>query len=247
MSGSPEAGAKVMVQSQKQKTSPFADFGRDKSKPDLKFQSASERVVRIDVEGRALIKLGSAIAYFGEIEFKRLPPLKMKGIQSKALSALTPLVSAEGKGVLYCATNGWRVNVVQLADQIVNVSAEELLVFEDSLEFEFFGVGKGISLASGGVIGVRLTGTGSFALAVHGAPLVLPVRSGDDLFTDPHATVAWTDGLQPTLETDLSWRSLLKIGGGEAFQMRFSGNGEVVIQPSEDKAKFSGKRIKSLL
>jgi uncharacterized protein (AIM24 family) len=59
--------------------------------------------------------------------------------------------------------------------------------------------------------------------------------------------VAWTEGLVPTLATDLNWKDLVGIGGDEAFQMHFAGSGDVVIQPSEDSAKFTRKMLKKLI
>jgi len=203
--------------------------------------------LRINVDGRVWLKLGSEIAHYGNVKLKRLPPLKAKGISEKLLRTMTPLASAEGKGVVYCATKGWRVRIIKLAGETVNVAGNELLAFEDSLEFDMFMVGTGFSVTSGGIFGVKLSGTGSLAIAVHGDPMVLPVTPGNDLKTDPHATVAWTDGLVPTLATDLSWRSLIGKGGGEAFRMHFSGSGEVVIQPSEDSAKVTPKMLKKLI
>lgn len=232
---------------QKEKASPFADFPRDTGSAEGKFVKASERIVRINVDGRALVKLGAGIAHYGDIKFNRLPPLKAKGLSEKLLRMVTPLVSVEGKGAVYCAKQGWRVRIVTLTGGTVNVAADELLAFEDSLEFDMFMVGVGVSLTSGGIFAIKLSGSGSLAIAVHGDPMVLPVTPGNDLRTDPHATVAWTEGLVPTLSTDLSWLSLIGKGGGEAFEMHFAGTGEVVVQPSEDAAKFTGKRLKKLL
>ncbi len=232
---------------QKEKASPFVDFPRETVPAEANFVKASERIVRIKVDGRALIKLGAGIAHYGDIKFNRLPPLKATGVSEKLLRVVTPLVSVEGKGVVYCARQGWRVRIVTLTGGTVNVAADELLAFEDSLDFDMFMVGVGVSLSSGGIFAVKLSGTGSLAIAVHGDPLVLPVTAENDLRTDPHATVAWTEGLVPTLSTDLSWRSLIGKGGGEAFEMHFAGIGEVVVQPSEDAAKFTGKKLKKLL
>jgi hypothetical protein len=75
----------VMGQNQNQGVSPFADFPRDNSDLRSHFAKAADRIVRIDVDGLTYIQLGSAIAHYGDIKFKRLPPLKMKGIEQKAL------------------------------------------------------------------------------------------------------------------------------------------------------------------
>jgi len=52
--------------------------------------------------------------------------------------------------------------------------------------------------------------------------------------TDPNATVAWSGNLAPEIRTDISLRSLIGRGGGEAFQMSFQGDGFVVVQPYEE-------------
>jgi uncharacterized protein (AIM24 family) len=42
-------------------------------------------------------------------------------------------------------------------------------------------------------------------------------------------------------------KTLIAKGGGEAFQVHFTGSGDVVIQPSEDSAKFTAKMLKKLI
>jgi uncharacterized protein (AIM24 family) len=49
--------------------------------------------------------------------------------------------------------------------------------------------------------------------------------------TDPHATLAWSGDVTPTLKTDLSWRSAFRHGGQQPLQMLFEGTGFVVVQP----------------
>jgi uncharacterized protein (AIM24 family) len=64
--------------------------------------------------------------------------------------------------------------------------------------------------------------------------LTLRCRAADPVVTDPNATVAWSGNLSPQIKTDISLRSLIGRGGGEAFQMRFEGEGFVVVQPCEE-------------
>lgn len=230
-----------------QPNDPFSDVPRELGKGGSALEKATDRLLRINVDGRVIIKLGSAIAHYGDIKFDRLPPLKAKGLEDKLILMASPLAVAEGKGTLYCATQGWRTRILRLAGQTVHVSANELLAFDDSLEVDMFVVGEGLTIASGGLFVVKLSGTGSVALAVHGDAIVLPVKPGMDLRTDPHATVAWTDGLVPTMTTDITWRTFIKKGSGEAFQMHFSGTGEVLVQPAEDPAKFTLSKLRKLI
>ena len=54
------------------------------------------------------------------------------------------------------------------------------------------------------------------------------------MFTDPNATVACSGSLQPTVHTDMSIKTFLGRGSGESIQLKFEGQGFVVIQPKEE-------------
>jgi len=90
------------------------------------------------------------------------------------------------------------------------------------------------------------------AVALHGNPLTLPVSENEPISTDPHATLAWSGSLTPSLKTDLSWRSIFRHGGQEPVQMFFEGHGVVIAQPFKDPAPIEGrlrplKRLKAML
>ena len=51
---------------------------------------------------------------------------------------------------------------------------------------------------------------------------------------DPDALVAWSDGLKMKGKRSFKASSLIGRGSGEAYQLGFSGQGFVVVQPSED-------------
>jgi uncharacterized protein (AIM24 family) len=94
---------------------------------------------------------------------------------------------------------------------------------------------KVAGMLSGGLFNVRLGGSGIVAITSHYEPLTLPVnaRTGP-VFTDPNATVAWSGGLNPEIITDISLGTLLGRGSGESVQLRFAGEGWVVVQPYEE-------------
>ena len=196
-------------------------------------------MLRIEVDGGVWLKPGAAIAYRGNIRFERLPTLDAHSVVDAALRELAPIVRGSGRGRLYCGHHGAHVRLVQLAGEAINVTAHDLIAFEDSLQFEPHVVAHGIGIAAGGLITMRLSGHGSIALASHGEPLTLPVTPGDPVSTDPHATIAWSGDLTPALKTDLNWRSLFHHGGREPVQMFFEGNGYVMVQPFEDPRRIS--------
>jgi uncharacterized protein (AIM24 family) len=60
------------------------------------------------------------------------------------------------------------------------------------------------------------------------------VEPGNPVYTDPNATVAWSGELQPEFVTDVSLKSFFGRGSGESVQMKFEGQGFVVVQPFEE-------------
>jgi uncharacterized protein (AIM24 family) len=203
------------------------------------FTQESDRMLRIDVDGGVWLKPGAAIAYRGSIAFDRLPTLGAHSFSEAAFRELTPIVRAAGKGRLYCGHHGEQVRIVRLENETIYVVWEELLGFEESLQFEAGIVAHGVGIASGGLIRMKLSGIGSVALVTHGEPLTLPVAPGDPVSTDPGATIAWSGALTPLLKTDLGWRSILGHGGQEPIQMFFEGSGYVVVQPHKNQPRFA--------
>jgi uncharacterized protein (AIM24 family) len=89
-------------------------------------------------------------------------------------------------------------------------------------------------MMAGGLFNVRCEGTGMIAFTTHYEPLTLKVTPGQPVITDPNATVAWSGNLQPIIQTDISFKTFLGRGSGESIQMRFEGEGFVVVQPFEE-------------
>jgi uncharacterized protein (AIM24 family) len=202
------------------------------------FRLESDRVLRIDVDGGVWIKPGAAIAYRGDLTFERRRTMEARSVDQVAVREMSPLVRARGRARLYCAHHGAHVHLLDLHGETVVVSAQDVLAFESSLGFEMSLLGHGLGIAAGGLIVVALSGEGALAVATHGETLRLAVTPDNPLNTDPHATVAWSGGLTPTLKTDLSWRSVIGHGGHQPVQMRFEGTGFVIVQPYKDSSRL---------
>lgn len=216
------------------------------------FVCESARTLRIDVTGEVWLKPGAAIAYRGDLTFERRATLDAEDAVDAVLRESAPLVRARGTGRLYVAHQGAHVRLLRLAGETLHVTWSELLAFEPTLRFQPRLVAHGVGLAAGGLTVLRLSGHGVLALATHGQPLTLAVTPDRPVCTDPHATLAWSDGLEPMLKTDLTWRSIIGHGGSEPFQMHFAGDGFVVVQPFEDPSRITLgasplKRLASML
>lgn len=215
----------------------FVEATSERDNPGIDFELESTKMLEINLAGRVWTKLGSMIAYRGEVKFIREGMLE-GGIGKafmKALSGeMSPLTKVEGRGKVYVADSGKEISILRLENGSMNVSGNDLLAFQDTVSYTVTMHKKISGMLSGGLFSVRLEGTGLVAITTHGRPLTLAVTPNDPVITDPNATVAWSGNLSPELKTDISMKSLIGRGGGETFQMVFRGEGFVVVQPFEE-------------
>lgn len=217
-----------------------------------RFDIVEKRLVRIEVDGFVWIRRGTAIAYHGDLKFRRETVLQAEGVQMKAgpvRSALkrevVPLAKAEGKGCLYVSNDGAHNQVVRLEGGTVYIVSSNLLAFEPTLEHEVLMVG-GVGVLAGGIFVIKMSGNGLVAFSVKGDPLMMRVTPDDPVSTDPTAVIAWTGSLWPELKTDIEMRSLLAHGGGEAVQMLFRGDGYVIVHARSRMEAMRSSLIKSV-
>ena len=200
-----------------------------------KFELENSKLLDIDVDGSVMTKAGSMIAYEGDLSFtgKSSAEGGLSGfIKSQATSEGTPVMKVEGRGTLYLADQEKRVQVLSLdADESITVNGNDVLAFENDVEYEIGTIGSLGGAAAAGLTNVYLSGPGMVAITTHGDPLVLdpPVR------TDPSATVAWSSNLSPSIDTNRSLSDAIGQSSGETYQMAFDGDeGFVVVQPYEE-------------
>jgi len=201
------------------------------------FELETPHMLQINMKGLMWIKLGSMIAYRGDISFEREGMLE-RGVGQLLKRTISgegaKLTKAQGTGALYLADKGKRVTLLKLESESIVVNGNDLLAFEASIKNEITMMRKISAIASGGLFNVRLSGSGIIAITTHHNPVTLVVRAGQPIHTDPQATVAWSGHLTPDFKTDIQFKTLLGRGSGESFQMRFDGDGFVIVQPYEE-------------
>ncbi|MFD1642689.1 AIM24 family protein [Halohasta litorea] len=200
-----------------------------------RFELENSKLLDIDVDGTIIAKAGSMIAYDGDLSFtgKSSAEGGLTGmIKSKVTSEGTPVMEVEGQGHVYLADQEKKIQILELdAGESISVNGNDVLAFEDRVDYEISTIGSIGGASAGGLLNVYLTGPGTIAITTHGDPLVLepPVR------TDPDATVAWSSNLSPSLKADRSLKDSIGQSSGETYQMSFEGsNGFVVVQPYEE-------------
>lgn len=205
------------------------------------WQLESKKMLEVHLNGNSVFtKLGAMVAYYGNLSFERASYGGAgKFIKAAATGERAATTKASGSGILYCADQGKEISILYLENQSIFVNGSDCLAYSESLSWDIVFTG-GASMMAGGLFSLKLAGTGYVAITTHGKPLVLGVAPGQPLFTDPSATVAWSDGLQTSVKADVNLKTLLGRASGETFQMRFDGQGFVVVQPYEEIVAASG-------
>lgn len=224
----------------------FVQATAERDQPGEVFELESDRMLEVNVQGRVWSKLGAMIAYRGQLTFKREGMMEggLGNAFKKMVSGeMAPLAKIEGTGSAYLADGGKHITVLRLQNEALNVNGNDLLAFEDAVSYDITMHRRVSGMMSGGLFSVRLSGAGLVAIMSHGRPLTLRVTPGDPVMTDPNATIAWSGNLMPDLKTDMSLRTMIGRGGGETFQMRFDGDGFVVVQPFEELPQMSGQAV----
>ena len=141
---------------------------------------------------------------------------------------------------MYFADDGKRIQILYLNNETICVNGNDVLVLEDSLDYDITMLRSMGAMAAGGLFNVKISGVGHVAISSHFEPLTLAVKRGRPVFTDPNATVAWSGNLTPAIHTDVSIGTFFGRGSGESFQLKFDGDGWVVLQPYEEKPVVHG-------
>ncbi|MCJ7841449.1 AIM24 family protein [Lederbergia sp. NSJ-179] len=201
------------------------------------FELETPRLLEVNLEDQVWAKAGSMVAYEGKIKFEREGILE-HGLGKTFKKALTgegtSLMKATGRGKLYLADTGKKIIILHLQNDKIFVNGNDLLAFEPSVKWDIKLMKRVAGMMAGGLFNVRCEGTGMIAITTHYEPLTLRVTPGKPVITDPNATVAWSGNLEPKFQTDITFKTFLGRGSGESIQMKFEGDGFVVVQPYEE-------------
>jgi uncharacterized protein (AIM24 family) len=207
------------------------------------FELESDRMLEVNLNGTVWMKMGAMVAYRGRIKFTREGIFEqgLGNLLKKAVSGEgARLTKGEGQGKMYLADRGKKISIIRLDGEALCVNGNDILAFETTVKNEIKLMRRVAGVVAGGLFNYRLSGSGLIAVTSHYDPMTLRVSPGNPVFTDPNATIAWSANLQPDFKTDISFKTFLGRGSGESFQMKFEGDGFVVVQPYEEVYRVAG-------
>ncbi len=111
------------------------------------FEMENKRLLEINLDGMVWIKIGSMVAYTGNIKFVREGMLE-HGVDKLFKKALTGegvhLAKATGAGKLYVADGAKRVSIINLQNEAIYVNGNDVLAFETGVHYDIKMMRRGI-------------------------------------------------------------------------------------------------------
>ncbi|OPY25386.1 MAG: hypothetical protein A4E27_00949 [Methanobacterium sp. PtaU1.Bin242] len=202
------------------------------------FELENKYMLNVNLNGKVWAKKGAMVAYNGDVKFSREGTMEHgldKFVKKAVTGEASTLMKMKGRGQVYLADSGKEVTVLNLQNDKIYVNGNDLLAFEDRIDWDIKMTATTSGMMSGGLFNIRLQGTGMVAITTHYTPVTMVVTPDKTIYTDPNATVAWSGGLTPSIKTDIDFKTLLGKDSGETFQMKFRGHGFVIVQPYEER------------
>ncbi|MFJ8139907.1 TerD family protein [Streptomyces sp. NPDC096013] len=196
----------------------------------------NKKLIRVDlgIGGQpVLARQGSMVLYQGKVDFG----YKGAGFAGRLVGNATgqemQLMRCTGQGQVFLAENSTHLHPVELQGDAICVSAENVLAFDESLQYEVRRI-EGHGIPGGALFTMQFQGTGTIVVKTHGSPVVLPVTP--TTFADCNAVVAWSAAAQVIVSSQVRMRRNAYPGDtGESVNLQFRaapGN-FIVVQPYE--------------
>ncbi len=200
------------------------------------FTLQNPRLLKVELsETSVMARNGAMVAYQGDVRFEHKGGGLGRLLKKAATGESLRLMQASGSGELFLANQAMLVHVLRLQNDALTVNGANILAFEAGIDWDITRVRGGTAgMLAGGLFNVGLSGSGLVALVSDGEPLRLDVSEAPT-FADPQAAIAWSGGVTTNLKADVQAKSLIGMGSGESFQLGLSGQGWVLVQPSEGR------------
>jgi uncharacterized protein (AIM24 family) len=180
-------------------------------------------------------KLGSMVAYQGDVKFEHAGSGGMGRMLKKAVTGEgQSLMKITGTGEVFLADTAQDIHLIYLENDKVTVNGPNLLAFDAGIDWDIERVQGASGMMGGGLFNTALSGTGWVAILSDGPPVLLNVATAPT-FADAQAAITWSSGVSTSMKTDVNLKTLIGRGSGESIQMAFSGEGWVLVQPSEGR------------
>ena len=214
----------------------LAQFNETESQDAFSLQNS--KLLKVELNQVTIqAKLGSMVAYQGDVSFEHAGSGGMSRLVKKAVTGEgTSLMKISGSGEVFLADQAQDIHLVYLENDSITVNGPNLLAFDSGIDWDIRRVQGASSMMGGGLFNMALEGTGWVAIISDGPPVLLNVATAPT-FADAQAAITWSSGVTTGIKTDVNLKTLIGRGSGESVQMSFAGQGWVLVQPSEGRVQ----------
>jgi uncharacterized protein (AIM24 family) len=203
------------------------------------FKLQCDRLLAVELQNEKVFAIaGSAIAREGPIKFEKalLGGEGLFGVLKRKVSKEQfELMLARGSGTVYLASQAREISILPLNGEKMFIESRSLLAFDEPLKTNVAFAGLRGATSGQGLFTTTVEGRGNVAVISDGSLLTLEVTPAFPLFIDPDAFIGYQGNLRQEFVFDVNWKTMVGEESGETYQLKFSGNGLVHIQPSERK------------
>lgn len=212
----------------------LAQFNETQATDAFTLQNSKLLKVRLDAV-TIQAKAGSMVAYQGQVTFEHAGSGGLGRMLKKAATGEgTTLMKVTGTGEVFLADTAQDIHLIYLENDKVTVNGPNVLAFDAGIDWDIERVQGASAMMGGGLYNMALAGTGWVAILTDGPPVLLNVAQAPT-YADAQAAVTWSSGVSTSLKTDIKMKDFLGRSSGESIQMAFSGQGWVLVQPSEGR------------
>ena len=147
------------------------------------FQLQGSKMVKVQLSDETIqAKLGSMVAYQGDVKFEHAGSGGLKRMAKKAVTGEgAELMKISGTGEVFLADLAQEIQLVKLSDEAITVNGANLLAFDADIDWDIKKV-EGVSgFMGGGLFNTHLSGSGYVAILSDGPPVLLELDGERDL------------------------------------------------------------------
>src|SRR5690349_22749158 len=153
----------------------LGEFNETQSQDAFALQNSKLLKVRLD-QVTVQAKIGSMVAYQGDVRFEHAGSGGMGRMLKKALSGEgTQLMKITGSGEVFLADQAQDVHLIYLENDFITVNGPNLLAFDSGIDWDIKRVEGASSAMGAGLFNMALQGTGWVAILSDGPPVLLNV------------------------------------------------------------------------
>ncbi|MBP0019619.1 MAG: AIM24 family protein [Cyanobacteria bacterium SBLK] len=201
------------------------------------FDLKNDRLLQVTLSNeKVMATAGAMVACDGNIKFEKalLGGEGLVGVlKRKVTKEKFELMCVKGSGTVYFANKAREISIIPLNNDKVFLESNSLLAFDETLKTNVAFAGITGATSGQGLFTTTVEGSGNVAVISQGGILAFEVNGMYPFCVDPDAFIGYKGNIQKEFIFDVNWKTMVGETSGESYQLKFTGQGTIYIQPAE--------------